>query len=152
MKRSFSFFLLFFFFLISLVFLSACTITSQQMPPFKELHMKVSEQQSFQLGGHAIFVRYLQAEPTHLVEIDVDGTVRRVNIEEYKVCPEEKVVTKKIIDNQGNYVGAEKVIEQEPCWYAWQEGELSFVTFLDKPDTLLRLSVSLPPKQGDYTL
>lgn len=147
MKRSSSFFLSF-----SLLFLSACTTSSMQMPPYRELQMQLHEQQSFLLGDHDITVRYLEAEPVHLVEITLDGKTKVVNIEQQQVCPPAKEVTKKIIDDKGNYVGTEKVIEQEPCWYAWQEGEVNFFTFLDSPHATLKLSVSLALSQGLWTL
>ena len=136
--------------LFSLFILSACTAATQEMKigEYKGLQMKIGEDQSFLLGDHDILVHYVQAEPTHVVEVKVDGTVKMVVIEEYKTCPEEdKSIRKKIYDNQGNYVDTENVIEQGLCYYEWQQGEVDFMTFFDYPDDLLRLSVSLPNKE-----
>jgi len=122
------------------------------MPPYRELSMKVGEEQSFLLRDHDISVHYLQAEPDHIAEVMVDSVTKTITIEEHQVCPEKRMTAEKIIDKEGHLIGEEQTMKQEPCWYAWQEGELSFVTFLDSPDSMLRLMIALPPIEGDFTL
>ncbi len=132
--------------LFSLLFLSACTVQTPMMPPsHRELALDVGDQQSFRLRGTDVdvSVHYLQAEPTHLLEIVVDGDKEMIIIEDYQRCPPPKNVGKKIIDKQGKYVGMEWVTEQEPCWFAWEQNDVHFST--SSLGTTLRLGLYLKP-------
>ena len=133
-------------FFFSLIFLSACTVSTAMMPlSHKELVLDVGDQQSLCLRGSDVdvSVHYLQAEPTHLLEIVVDGDKEMVIIEDYQRCPPPKNVGKKIIDEQGKYVGMEWVTEQEPCWFAWKQNGVHFST--SSLGTTLRLGLYLMP-------
>jgi|GEM_PF-5368661 hypothetical protein len=103
------------------------------MPPFKELQLEAGDSQSFVLENHDIVVRYLQVEPNHVLEISVDGNKKTIIVEEQQQCDEPKSTKEKVVDEQGNVVAYQTVVEQEHCWWHWQQGDIDFSTDLN-PD------------------